>query len=153
MTEQDLKPCPFCGSSNVEDDYDAVQPAFKGTRENPTGFHEYQNGWVDCNTCQAQGPIIRAKDEEIDNIKEMVFENWNKTPQPDWRDMESAPKDGRQILLKQPGSNSKFWLIGSWATASNPGLWVTNDGFDFDIPLSGPKPTRWMPLPGDTEHG
>ncbi len=49
-----LKPCPFCGSSNVEDDYTAVITTFDGSRENPTGWHEYQDGWVDCLDCGAR---------------------------------------------------------------------------------------------------
>jgi hypothetical protein len=79
----ELKPllcCPFCESDDVEDDYDAVLTTFTGTRENPTGWHEYQSGWVDCNACGAQGPYVRAKDEQIDRINDMTRDAWNRAP-------------------------------------------------------------------------
>ena len=74
---EELKPCPFCGSKNIEDDYDSVRTTFTGTKENPTGFHEYQTGWVDCKECLATGPEIRAKDDEIDNVGDMTRKAWN----------------------------------------------------------------------------
>ena len=72
--------CPFCGSNDVADDYDAVITTFDGPGENPTGWHEYQTGWVDCNTCGAQGPFVRAKDEQIESINSMVRNVWNNAP-------------------------------------------------------------------------
>ncbi len=42
MSEQELKPCPFCGS-------DDVGPPFDDGR---------QNYWITCNACEADGPSV-----------------------------------------------------------------------------------------------
>jgi len=60
---------------------------------------------------------------------------------PQWREMASAPKDGRDILL-MGGKNSGRWIrTGYWARRT--GGWcvdvVGGSGFD--------APTYWCPLP------
>ena len=78
----DLLDCPGCKSTDLEEDYTPVTSTFTGTKEKPTGYHEYQSGWVNCNACQMSGPCVQAKDEEIDNISSMVKESWNALPRP-----------------------------------------------------------------------
>lgn len=57
----------------------------------------------------------------------------------EWQPIETAPKDGTDILLSGPHSNhgwviksARFW-IGSWWSNGNRGI--------------GPDPSHWMPLP------
>lgn len=72
-----LLPCPFCGSEEVEDDYDAVMTTYDGPSYKPTGWHEYQDGWINCKTCGASGPHVRAKDQQVDDVNIMVHNAWN----------------------------------------------------------------------------
>lgn len=51
-----------------------------------------------------------------------------------WQTMETAPKDGTEILLWDAG---KFAIVGYWHPLS--GHWTTGD---YAL-----VPTHWMPLP------
>jgi hypothetical protein len=56
-----------------------------------------------------------------------------------WRTIDSAPKDGTVVLLREPGSTGThrgFYMANCW--------WVEDrDALD----LWPSKPTHWMPLP------
>lgn len=64
-----------------------------------------------------------------------------------WISVESVepPKDGTRVLLltergvfaAEFGTESRFFR--AW--------WVVPDGKNYDMPLRGPAPTHWMPLP------
>ncbi len=59
---------------------------------------------------------------------------------PGWQSIESAPKDGRDILLAGGGTGSGQWRrVGYWARRVE--VW----SIDCVVPLS--EPTHWMPLP------
>lgn len=68
-----------------------------------------------------------------------------------WQPVETAPRDGTEILLYVPGGRfhpeyvrSALWLsddsssLGEW--------WHVNDNKFYHF-LRGPDPTHWMPLP------
>ena len=67
-----------------------------------------------------------------------------------WQPIETAPKDGTEVLLYQPRGAFKPWKgrirdwavnIGYWHQPGNPehpGYWMGNRQM---------RPTHWMPLP------
>lgn len=61
----------------------------------------------------------------------------------EWRPIDCAPDDGREVLLWQPGHEI---YIGS----KHPGRWWTDaawaNGYDYTSPPNC-RPTHWMPLP------
>ena len=65
-----------------------------------------------------------------------------------WQDISTAPKDGTYILVHQTGTLAPndfvVYFDRSW---SDDGWWLTCDGKDPELPLRGPEPTHWMPLP------
>jgi hypothetical protein len=75
---EELKSCPFCGSENVEDDYSGSTATFDGKKENPTGYHEYQYGWVDCLDCKASsGEVQIDHQHQSFSLSEAVAKKWN----------------------------------------------------------------------------
>jgi len=73
MNDNILKPCPFCKSTNVEEDYTSTF----GCRTLS------QEGYVECNNCGAQGPYIEAADDDglggLSTLSERVINSWNKS--------------------------------------------------------------------------
>ena len=66
-----LKPCPFCGSENLEEDYGAVAEL------NP----DEQSGNVECLDCGAKGPYITVVGDEVYEtgcLPGKVREAWDK---------------------------------------------------------------------------
>ena len=131
-----LASCPFCGCTTVRQ------------------FHPFeQRGYViDCNQCNGG----------FHNIPEdQAVERWNTRKSDDgWRTMESAPKDGRYIIVGRFGPDQELkWVKHSrWITAreiaSDEGgepdeyedAWT--DGEDEFEPC---YPTHWRPLPSPPE--
>jgi len=65
----------------------------------------------------------------------------------EWQPIETAPKDGRRILLGREG-----WCeVGRWALDyecrqnADPGAW--SDDHDYGGPEDDSWPTHWTPLP------
>lgn len=62
---------------------------------------------------------------------------------PVWQPIETAPKDGKKILvLAAPGIYIAWWSDGNWEDHQR----MFNGGAAL-------KPTHWMPLPAPPEEG
>ncbi len=59
-----------------------------------------------------------------------------------WRPIETAPKDGAEILVFAAGS---CYVVG-WG-APDFEWWCVDDNKHGPYPLRGSAPTHWMPLP------
>lgn len=57
----------------------------------------------------------------------------------EWQPIETAPKDGREILLFARG-NRDFIGVGQWAKGNLPETY----GWFWSFAI---RPTHWMPLP------
>lgn len=65
-----------------------------------------------------------------------------------WQPIETAPKDGRNILV----SDGRLVSIGGWLTDIDHGAeWEGQIGmagwWAFDLGPNNDRPTHWMPLP------
>lgn len=70
-----------------------------------------------------------------------------------WMPIETAPKDGTWVLLRSVGPDSGC-VVASWDSDWCDGWWVCDDGkCAIDLPLRGPDPTHWQPLPQAPEEG
>jgi hypothetical protein len=57
----------------------------------------------------------------------------------DWQLIETAPKDGEDVLLCQDYGDGTFeMVVGAWSDATDE--WRSGEPFPH-------KPTHWMPLP------
>lgn len=74
----------------------------------------------------------------------------------DWQPIDSAPKDGRFVLLHVPhGLDCGVVTVGTYWKETDrgddgrflPGNWDGWLGMDSDILSSWCEPTHWMPLP------
>lgn len=66
------KPCPKCGSKNVEVDADGMVTSMKGI--------DYQNIWVECLDCGFE-QCINACDYPYNNkLTDLCIEQWNSIP-------------------------------------------------------------------------
>lgn len=68
------------------------------------------------------------------------------TAEPDgWRPIETAPRDGTDVLVWTPGydCNVAFWGTDDWQS----GHWFTSGGHDGTSMTPGQGPSHWMPLP------
>ena len=62
----------------------------------------------------------------------------------EWQPIETAPKDGKNILI----SNDRGMFVAAFdADWDLDGWWLVSDGKDHERPLRGNDPTHWMPLP------
>jgi hypothetical protein len=59
----------------------------------------------------------------------------------DWQPIETAPKDGRAVLLWIPAPAGMVELC-YWNTAKDQDHWLESCGFRLQE-----QPTHWMPLP------
>ena len=67
----------------------------------------------------------------------------------DWQPIETAPKDGSEILLAVPHrlrSERTLRLVGRWFDR----FWIT---FNADEAIQRVEPTHWMPLPAPPRTG
>ena len=127
-----LRNCPFCGSSDIERCETVVI-------------------WFSCNNCFAETNSRESEQEAADA--------WNQR-QGEWQPIETAPKDGRVLLLGYFNSHGKWRsLRGEWVSREDidenwedpetgtPG-WYENSVENDDIPnLWYTTPAYWMPLP------
>lgn len=67
--QSENKPCPFCGSINLEENFGGLTTSQLGI--------DYQSGNIECLDCQAYGPYTKAMGEETDHLMEMTWAAWN----------------------------------------------------------------------------
>lgn len=99
--------------------------------------------WVECMECGAKGPL--AKDRGT------AFGNWNRrSPPSPWRPIESAPKDGTEILVYVDYGDGS-WKIekAHWQHVFNKFMNATYDPMMDDIDGA----THWQPLPSPPSEG
>lgn len=61
-----------------------------------------------------------------------------------WQPIETCPKEFNEwYLVKQPGTSEPITFVATFECD----LWYVCNGKDSDLPLRGPAPTHWMPLP------
>ena len=63
-----------------------------------------------------------------------------------WQPIETAPKDGTQILAFCPDEEPTCVVV-EWLSDDHWSGWVFTDEVLSDISPEGPNPTNWMPLP------
>lgn len=129
----EIKPCPFCGSSNCEEIYQ-------------NGRDE---GWiVRCNSCGATGSVFAYDQDAVGKWNDVSLAG-----SPEWRPIDDAPKNGTAILVMRniwpetplgyaeecDGSNT---YVAEWQKDG----WVCYMDSACD-PLCPINPTHWMPLP------
>lgn len=69
-----LEPCPFCGSTDLEEQATAALEIRGAT---------YQSGWIECHACGAEGPSIELTDEAPGrNGYQRVRDAWNRRALP-----------------------------------------------------------------------
>ena len=167
MIEQDLKPCPFCaGKAKLKTDgitsiccQDCDMSFSNGYRsiirlKGEWNTRPLEKDWNDA---------IRASLTAItDHFNSSTPEDFNTNSwtriyrrlsdlldqqPPVWRDMESAPKDGRVVMIKYFTSTE---VIARWSLSfSLDGGWVQLDASDNKPMQILGTPTGWMPLPGN----
>lgn len=110
----ELLPCPFCGTAaHVQDCHGHRSPPWS----------------VRCDHCHAE--------QWPQGNRENAVMLWNQRI-PVWQPIETAPKDGTEILgLKIHGDEARYYLL-SWQKYG--GGFEDSEGF-------GSESTHWMPLP------
>jgi len=62
----------------------------------------------------------------------------------EWQPIETAPRDGTELLAWWPGPGMGLpaigWQITNWGRIAGSGMWFAHS-------LVGKQPTHWMPLP------
>ena len=121
-----LLPCPFCGKppalvTDGPDDYD------------PTDSDDWRVYHVFCENENCVQPGVYG-----DEIATTAIVAWN-TRATAWQPIETAPKDGTEVLL---GHANSIWL-DYWTMANElDGFWAMCDQWE-----DPEVPTHWMPLP------
>jgi Lar family restriction alleviation protein len=131
MTE--LLSCPFCGGVEHEIGYDSA------------GFDVQCHSW----TCRAKTGSHTTEAEAITawNRRVVLDELDASKVREDWQDIATAPKDGTYVTVYQTGVLEPSQCICMWDASWNGGWWMACDGKDPELPLRGPEPTHWRPLP------
>jgi hypothetical protein len=63
----------------------------------------------------------------------------------DWQPMDSAPRDGREVMLYFPSLSGKKIFVAHFVKFSGIEYW--NAGYIRTWNEGGPEPTRWMQMP------
>lgn len=119
---EDLLPCPFCGSEAEHSFFDTPQLTKK-----ITGCRKCRL-WIDGH----------ANSHDLQTI------TWN-TRASQWRDIETAPRDGRCILLWWDSCKDPVTGRFSYDDETNTSGFMS-DGDDV-IPRNQNNCTHWQPLP------
>lgn len=127
---QELKPCPFCGGTDVL--MHTAHDVF----------------WAACVDCVCVGPGSLKQSEQ------QAADEWNRRA-PTWQPIATAPKDGREVLLLvkvRAGIPGKclvgHWQPGGHCVEDHPAIdagWYFWTGRMFDLAA---EPTHWAELPG-----
>ncbi len=65
-----------------------------------------------------------------------------------WQPIDTAPKDGTYVIVRQAGVLEPSMTICSFDKEwGEHGWWMCCDGKNPELPLRGPCPSEWMPLP------
>jgi Lar family restriction alleviation protein len=127
LADQEALSCPFCGGSAERIDI----PADDG-EPNAGG------SLIGCTRCGASSPVHFDR-------KENLLNSWNeRAPASKWQTIDSAPRDGRAILLYCPtfyfgGGVYVGWWGGTYFDVCTEG--------QTDHPYSDDGATHWMPFP------
>ena len=98
--------------------------------------------------------LIEGDQEEVEAIAEAIAELerlWAEVEARQWQPIETAPKDGRDLLLWETGSYVPF--VGAWRDGRRPGWRCDTEHYDTDgnacviSKLWQEGVTHWMPLP------
>lgn len=152
MSEQ-LKRCPFCGSNELDVDLKGTQPSIS--------CNDCGDGYVSIQTCDHFTDEERFNDPDFEfrydphydyGIKgtqralDVLTARWNTRyitdERRDWREIESAPRDGTHILLWWP-----HWYhtpITGYYCYKKEFRWVSRYDLNTQHEYT---PTHWMPLP------
>ena len=139
MTQETLKPCPFCGGH-------ARPMKCKVGIEGTMGCNEWVT--ITCSMCEinngGKGGFMRPRYD----TEEEAAKAWNTRADKAvlyWQPIETAPKDGTEVILSK-------WS-GSYATPETSFCWAINgyfkDGYWYSKdPIIGKlaEPTHWMLL-------
>ncbi len=118
----DLKPCPFCGGE-------------------PSGFpKDGPPETVNCLSCLIRSYVLFGF--ECGEQHGLAPDDWN-TRATDWRDISTAPRDGRRIIASTASYTEP--LILYWCKHNGQEAW-----WDWDLD-SYTDVTHWQPLPDPPE--
>lgn len=156
-----LKPCPFCGKRPTL----VIRPENAESSRYFAAVACYCGGYTAC----AHKMVIAP---EADEAESLVTEAWNTrsaqvaTPAAPaaqaWQPIETAPKDGRKIMLSYRNRNGKprsvlaRWLTDEQAEETDAdgvglegGWYECIDNWDeyTEVCIHEGDPTHWMPLP------
>lgn len=67
-----------------------------------------------------------------------------------WQKIESAPKDGTEIMVWEPGAVPNI-AVAQWLTADDFCGLIYTDEMLADVVPDGPRATHWQPLPQPPE--
>lgn len=120
----ELKPCPFCGSTDIH--------------QVLIGLGHEDEGYQECEGCGASGPVKMGVAAQV--------KAWNRRASP-WQPIETAPKDGTPILAYTPEPrciNGEIYAL-AWCNVYN--AWIEAGGEQWE----DFNPTHWTPLPEPPE--
>ena len=146
MTTPTLLPCPFCGSTDDDNDLRRVIDG------------EWENAWIECDKCGAQGPHVAMQPLPLDlstedfiKVKNLTDAEasaaaataWNQRSA--WQPIETAPRDGRDFIAYNE-------FTGPYITAAK--AMPPDDEIRYPMycwrGVKGswfPEPTHWQPQP------
>lgn len=130
MRDVELKACPFCGA------------AAKIKKLGVGMFSQAEKMGIGPRwdiSCTADFQCVRV----IESTKDEAVSAWNRRA-PHWQPIESAPKEGENVLLDHPNWGQRI-LIGSWD--DNEQAWRV---LGWGCPAT--QPTQWHPLPSLPEN-
>ena len=143
-----LLPCPFCGAADDDNDLRRIIDC------------EWENAWVECDKCGAQGPnvtikllprglstedFIKAKNLADAEASAAAAAAWNQRSA--WQPIETAPRDGTRLLTWDGEDMQLAWVERDfsdpeWDKRLN--FWVYTDE---ELTYYDYQPTHWQPLP------
>jgi hypothetical protein len=100
-------------------------------------FYANPANWTDAGQVNDQELFDTAMGKDLGALARKVLDESKQ--EEDWQPIETAPKDGRHVLLY-----CEYYGIGRCAWESWRNVWRSDDpnhGIGF------PQPTHWMPLP------
>ena len=162
--EVELLPCPFCGPCKTKSGRDKQPHEFGYTGP---GFRQYEADycsskiWIGCDTCKVQmGDARFGFDTEAQAVAA-----WNtraamhKPAMGEWQPIETAPKDGRKIIVYRPLAHMSQdpQVTIKQALESNsycfpstiPEGYCAGQHFNSGAAFA----THWMPLPAPPASG